>query len=170
MRKCVGIAGLKIIILYYNYWIFIGRVRAELALVSPGVSLQCYSCPDGTSSNCEVTMECNQGDDTCLKITSGGEHDSKSPQKALTLNVTVTSDLLFLHFRSFCWVFVTVMTSLCPLFAENTYTRCVRYTDCDLSTLSTITGLPKFTFKCCQSKLCNGEKKSLLSRLREFFS
>ncbi|XP_028256659.1 CD59 glycoprotein-like [Parambassis ranga] len=99
-------------------------LAVSFAMFGFGVSLQCYSCPDGTSSNCEVKVECNQGDDTCLKITSG----------------------------------------------ENTYTRCVRYTDCDSGTLSTITGFPKFTFKCCQSKLCNGEKKSLLSRIKEYFS
>ncbi|XP_045915313.1 CD59 glycoprotein-like [Micropterus dolomieu] len=87
------------------------------------LSLQCYSCPEGSSNNCGVKHECDQGEDSCLKLTSG----------------------------------------------ETTYTRCMRYTDCDYMTLAVRYGLPEFDFSCCQSKLCNGQEKSFFQRLKEFF-
>uniref|UniRef100_A0A3B4ZML2 CD59 glycoprotein n=1 Tax=Stegastes partitus TaxID=144197 RepID=A0A3B4ZML2_9TELE len=40
----------------------------QLNCVCPGVSLQCYSCPDGSSTSCEATQECNQEEDSCLKL------------------------------------------------------------------------------------------------------
>uniref|UniRef100_A0A8C4GP85 UPAR/Ly6 domain-containing protein n=1 Tax=Dicentrarchus labrax TaxID=13489 RepID=A0A8C4GP85_DICLA len=71
--------------------------------VSPGLSLLCYSCPEGSTESCEVQQECSQGEDSCLKLTS----------------------------------------------------------DCDFRTLgSRYYRLSSFTFSCCQSKLCNGPKKS----------
>ncbi|XP_054874119.1 CD59 glycoprotein-like [Amphiprion ocellaris] len=88
-----------------------------------GVSLQCYSCPDGSSTSCEVTQECNQGEDGCLKLTSG----------------------------------------------EKTYTRCLRYTDCDFMTLAVRYSLPDFTFDCCQSKLCNSQNKSFFQKMKDLF-
>ncbi|XP_020511620.1 CD59 glycoprotein-like [Labrus bergylta] len=46
-------------------------LAVSLAMFGLGVSLQCYYCPGGSSSSCEVTQECNQGEDSCLKLTSG---------------------------------------------------------------------------------------------------
>ncbi|XP_060915400.1 CD59 glycoprotein-like [Labrus mixtus] len=46
-------------------------LAVSLAMFGLGVSLQCYSCPGGSSSSCEVKQECNQGEDSCLKLTSG---------------------------------------------------------------------------------------------------
>ncbi|XP_040045438.1 CD59 glycoprotein [Gasterosteus aculeatus] len=47
-------------------------LAVSFAMFGFGLSLQCYSCPDGSSRSCEVKQECNQGDDSCLKLTSGG--------------------------------------------------------------------------------------------------
>ncbi|XP_044028665.1 CD59 glycoprotein-like [Siniperca chuatsi] len=88
-----------------------------------GLSLQCYSCPDGSSKSCEVKQECDQGQDSCLKLTSG----------------------------------------------ETTYTRCMRYADCDFMTLAVRYSLPEFNFSCCQSNLCNAQEKSLLQKFKDFF-
>uniref|UniRef100_A0A8C2WFM7 MAC-inhibitory protein n=1 Tax=Cyclopterus lumpus TaxID=8103 RepID=A0A8C2WFM7_CYCLU len=78
----------------------------ELCLVSPGLSLQCYSCPDGPSNSCETNA----------------------------VSLTLPS--------------------------EKTYSRCLRYTDCDFMTLAVRYSLADFDFDCCQSKLCNGPKKT----------
>ncbi|CAJ1083400.1 CD59 glycoprotein-like [Xyrichtys novacula] len=43
------------------------------AMFGFGLSLQCYSCPGGSSSDCEVKQECNGGEDSCLKLTSGDD-------------------------------------------------------------------------------------------------
>ncbi|CAL9707496.1 unnamed protein product [Knipowitschia caucasica] len=40
----------------------------SLALVRLGDSLQCYSCPTGSSQKCEVKEECSDGLDSCLKL------------------------------------------------------------------------------------------------------
>uniref|UniRef100_A0A3Q3J1D2 CD59 glycoprotein n=1 Tax=Monopterus albus TaxID=43700 RepID=A0A3Q3J1D2_MONAL len=40
----------------------------SVSLSPAGLSLQCYSCPDGSSSSCEVKQECQQSEDGCLKI------------------------------------------------------------------------------------------------------
>ncbi|KAG7500509.1 CD59 glycoprotein-like [Solea senegalensis] len=96
---------------------------ASFAMFGLGVSLQCYSCPGGSSSSCEVKHGCNQGEDTCLKLTS----------------------------------------------EEKTYTGCMRYADCDFMTLAVKYSLPDFTFDCCQSNLCNGQEKSFLDKVRDFF-
>ncbi|XP_034456344.1 CD59 glycoprotein-like isoform X1 [Hippoglossus hippoglossus] len=45
----------------------------SLAMFGFGDSLQCYSCPDGSSNDCEVKQDCNQGEDSCLKLTSTGK-------------------------------------------------------------------------------------------------
>ncbi|XP_041811891.1 CD59 glycoprotein-like [Chelmon rostratus] len=98
-------------------------LAVSFAMFGFGLSLQCYSCPDGSSSSCEVQQECNQGEDSCLKLTSG----------------------------------------------ETTYTRCMRYADCDFLTLASRYVVPNFTFSCCQSKLCNGQEKSAFQKFKEFF-
>ncbi|XP_042361916.1 CD59 glycoprotein-like [Plectropomus leopardus] len=98
-------------------------LAASFAMFEFGLSLQCYSCPDGSSNNCEVKQDCNQGEDSCLKLTSG----------------------------------------------EMTYTTCMRNADCDFMTLAGRYSLPDFEFNCCQSKLCNGQEKSALQKLKEFF-
>uniref|UniRef100_UPI0037E9609A CD59 glycoprotein-like n=1 Tax=Semicossyphus pulcher TaxID=241346 RepID=UPI0037E9609A len=46
-------------------------LAVSFAMFGFGLSLQCYSCPGGSSSNCEVKQECNQGEDSCLKLISG---------------------------------------------------------------------------------------------------
>ncbi|XP_029976957.1 CD59 glycoprotein-like, partial [Salarias fasciatus] len=46
-------------------------LAVSFAMFGSGRSLQCYSCPDGSSSGCEVKQECSQGEDSCLKLTSG---------------------------------------------------------------------------------------------------
>ncbi|XP_040909645.1 CD59 glycoprotein-like [Toxotes jaculatrix] len=46
-------------------------LAVSFAMFGFGHSLECYSCPDGSSSSCEVKLECNQGEDSCLKLTSG---------------------------------------------------------------------------------------------------
>ncbi|XP_056255553.1 CD59 glycoprotein-like isoform X2 [Seriola aureovittata] len=46
-------------------------LAVSFAMFGFGVSLQCYSCPDGNSSSCEVKQQCNQGEDSCIKVTSG---------------------------------------------------------------------------------------------------
>ncbi|XP_075995161.1 CD59 glycoprotein-like [Genypterus blacodes] len=43
------------------------------ALFGFGHTLNCYSCPDGTADGCENSQECNQGDDSCLSLTSAGK-------------------------------------------------------------------------------------------------
>ncbi|KAG8005299.1 ATP-dependent DNA helicase Q4 [Nibea albiflora] len=88
-----------------------------------GLSLQCYSCPGGSISACDVKQDCKEDEDGCLKLTSGNE----------------------------------------------TYTSCIRYADCDFMTLAVRYVLPDFDFNCCQSKLCNGQKKSILQKVKEFF-
>ncbi|XP_059206345.1 CD59 glycoprotein-like [Centropristis striata] len=45
-------------------------LAVSFAMFGFGFSLQCYSCPDG-STNCEVKQEC--AEDSCLKLTSGGK-------------------------------------------------------------------------------------------------
>ncbi|CAB1421588.1 unnamed protein product [Pleuronectes platessa] len=45
----------------------------SLAMFGFGDSLQCYSCPDGSSNNCEAKQDCNQSEDSCLKLTSTGK-------------------------------------------------------------------------------------------------
>ncbi|XP_041664085.1 CD59 glycoprotein-like [Cheilinus undulatus] len=47
-------------------------LAVSFAMFGFGASLQCHSCPGGSSSDCEVKQECNQGEDSCLKLTSGG--------------------------------------------------------------------------------------------------
>ncbi|XP_042292103.1 CD59 glycoprotein-like [Thunnus maccoyii] len=47
-------------------------LAVSFAMFGFGLSLKCYSCPHGSSSNCEVEQECNPGEDTCLKLTSEG--------------------------------------------------------------------------------------------------
>ncbi|KAM9340225.1 CD59 glycoprotein-like [Symphorus nematophorus] len=46
-------------------------LAVSFAMFGFGLSLQCYSCPDGSSTPCEVQQECNRGEDACLKLTSG---------------------------------------------------------------------------------------------------
>lgn len=53
------------------------------------------------------------------------------------------------------------------LLSEKTYTRCMRYIDCNYMTLATRYTLPDFTFSCCQSKLCNGQEKSAFQKFLE---
>lgn len=53
------------------------------------------------------------------------------------------------------------------LLSEKTYTRCMRYIDCNYMTLATRYTLPEFTFSCCQSKLCNGQEKSAFQKFLE---
>ncbi|XP_054620154.1 CD59 glycoprotein-like isoform X2 [Dunckerocampus dactyliophorus] len=40
------------------------------SLLDFGWSLQCYSCPHGSSSSCDVIHDCNNHEDGCLKLTS----------------------------------------------------------------------------------------------------
>ncbi|XP_029920014.1 CD59 glycoprotein-like [Myripristis murdjan] len=49
----------------------------SFALFGFGRSLECYSCPDGSSDSCEVTQQCNHGDDTCLRLESAGKTYTK---------------------------------------------------------------------------------------------
>ncbi|KAL7382366.1 hypothetical protein ABVT39_021163 [Epinephelus coioides] len=98
-------------------------VSVSFAMFGFGRSLQCYSCPDGSSNSCEVKQECNQNDDSCLKLTSG----------------------------------------------EMTYTQCMRNTDCNFMTLAVRYVLPDFEFECCQSNLCNGQKKGFIQKIKDFF-
>ncbi|XP_039877283.1 CD59 glycoprotein-like [Simochromis diagramma] len=98
-------------------------LAVSFAMFGFGLSLQCYSCPGGSSQNCAVKQECSQGKDSCLKLTSGGK----------------------------------------------TYTECLRYADCDFMTLAVRYSLPDFTFSCCQKTLCNGEEKTFLEKLKDFF-
>ncbi|XP_068431105.1 CD59 glycoprotein-like [Clinocottus analis] len=97
-------------------------LAVSFAMFGFGLSLQCYSCPDGSSNSCDVKQECNQGEDSCLKLTSG----------------------------------------------EKTYTRCMRYEDCDFMTLAVRYSVADFDFDCCQSKLCNGQEKGFLQKLKDF--
>nr|XP_046274496.1 CD59 glycoprotein-like [Scatophagus argus] len=46
-------------------------LAVSFAMFGFGLSLQCYSCPDGSSSSCQVQQECNQGEDSCLKLING---------------------------------------------------------------------------------------------------
>ncbi|KAM3596578.1 uncharacterized protein V6R79_017247 [Siganus canaliculatus] len=46
-------------------------LAVSFAVFGFGLSLQCFSCPDGSSANCEVQQECSSGQDSCLKLTSG---------------------------------------------------------------------------------------------------
>ncbi|KAM8767102.1 CD59 glycoprotein-like isoform 1-T1 [Acanthopagrus schlegelii] len=46
-------------------------LAVSFAMFGFGLSLQCYSCPDGSSDQCAVQLECKQGDDSCLKLKSG---------------------------------------------------------------------------------------------------
>ncbi|XP_068189670.1 CD59 glycoprotein-like [Antennarius striatus] len=89
-------------------------LAASFAIFGLGLSLECYSCPNGTPNDCEVRSVCNAGEDSCLKLTSG----------------------------------------------ENTYTRCIRYSDCNFMTLASRYILREFTFDCCQSNGCNKKKSS----------
>ncbi|XP_071381211.1 CD59 glycoprotein-like, partial [Centroberyx affinis] len=88
-------------------------LAVSFAVFGFGLSLKCYSCPSGSSDDCDDTQECNHGDDSCLQLTRGGK----------------------------------------------TYTKCMRYADCDFMTLAASYGFPQFTFSCCQSKLCNGDQQ-----------
>ncbi|XP_071356844.1 CD59 glycoprotein-like [Trachinotus anak] len=45
-------------------------LAVSFAMFGFGLSLQCYSCPDGSSTTCEVKQECEQGEDSCLKLVS----------------------------------------------------------------------------------------------------
>ncbi|KAM7384378.1 hypothetical protein PAMA_011638 [Pampus argenteus] len=47
-------------------------LAVSFAIFGFGLSLKCYSCPHGSSSSCEATQECNQAEDSCLKLTSSG--------------------------------------------------------------------------------------------------
>ncbi|XP_008329743.1 CD59 glycoprotein-like [Cynoglossus semilaevis] len=44
----------------------------SFALFGFGSSLQCYSCPGGSTSSCEVKQDCNQGEDSCLTVKAEG--------------------------------------------------------------------------------------------------
>ncbi|XP_031722448.1 CD59 glycoprotein [Anarrhichthys ocellatus] len=46
-------------------------LAVSFAMFGFGLSLQCYSCPDGLSNDCQVKQQCNQGEDNCIKLTSG---------------------------------------------------------------------------------------------------
>ncbi|XP_026156458.1 CD59 glycoprotein-like [Mastacembelus armatus] len=46
-------------------------LAVSFAMFGFGLSLQCYSCPDGSTSSCEVKHDCHEGEDSCLKLTSG---------------------------------------------------------------------------------------------------
>ncbi|XP_062292281.1 CD59 glycoprotein-like [Scomber scombrus] len=48
-------------------------LAVSFAMFEFGVSLQCHSCPQGSSEKCEATEECSQGDDSCLKLSSDGK-------------------------------------------------------------------------------------------------
>ncbi|XP_029023484.1 CD59 glycoprotein-like [Betta splendens] len=85
-------------------------LAVSFAVFGFGLSLQCYSCPEGSSS-CDVKQQCSQGEDACLKLKSDGL----------------------------------------------VYTECIRYTDCSFSPLAVRYALPKFTYTCCQTNLCNGK-------------
>ncbi|XP_070777241.1 CD59 glycoprotein-like [Enoplosus armatus] len=98
-------------------------LAVSFAMFGFGLSLNCYSCPEGSTNDCEVQQECDQGEDSCLKLTSG----------------------------------------------DTTYTRCMRYADCDFMTLAVRYSLPDFSFTCCQSKLCNVKEKSLFQRVKDIF-
>ncbi|XP_054462327.1 CD59 glycoprotein-like [Anoplopoma fimbria] len=98
-------------------------LAVSFAMFGFGLSLQCYTCPDGSSTSCEVKQQCSQGEDSCLKLTSG----------------------------------------------ENTYTRCMRYADCDFMNLAIRYPLAEFVFDCCNSDLCNGQKKSAFQKFKDFF-
>uniref|UniRef100_A0A3P8WFJ1 Uncharacterized protein n=1 Tax=Cynoglossus semilaevis TaxID=244447 RepID=A0A3P8WFJ1_CYNSE len=45
----------------------------SFALFGFGSSLQCYSCPGGSTSSCEVKQDCNQGEDSCLTVKAEGK-------------------------------------------------------------------------------------------------
>ncbi|XP_053190566.1 CD59 glycoprotein-like [Scomber japonicus] len=98
-------------------------LAVSFAMFEFGVTLQCYSCPHGSSEKCDATEECNQGDDSCLKLSSDG--------------IPFRKDLHLSH--------------------------------CDFRILGTRYPVPNFTFSCCQSNLCNGESKSFLQKLKDFF-
>ncbi|XP_074470031.1 CD59 glycoprotein-like [Sebastes fasciatus] len=46
-------------------------LAVSCAMFGFGFSLQCYICPDGSCNGTEFKQECNQGVDSCLKLTSG---------------------------------------------------------------------------------------------------
>ncbi|CAN9504007.1 unnamed protein product [Ophioblennius macclurei] len=46
-------------------------LAVSFAMFRCGLSLQCYSCPNGSAGSCEVKRECGQNEDSCLKLTSG---------------------------------------------------------------------------------------------------
>ncbi|KAL3043734.1 hypothetical protein OYC64_003570 [Pagothenia borchgrevinki] len=46
-------------------------LAVSFAMFGFGLSIQCYSCPDGSSNSCAAKLECDQGQDSCLKLTSG---------------------------------------------------------------------------------------------------
>lgn len=68
----------------------------------------------------------------------------------------------------YVFVNLTILTSHC-LTSGKTYTECLRYADCDFMTLAVRYSLPDFTFSCCQKTLCNGEEKTFLQKLKDFF-
>lgn len=47
----------------------------EVCFLSLGISLQCYSCPHGSSKKCEDKVDCSQDENSCLKLVSGGKND-----------------------------------------------------------------------------------------------
>ncbi|XP_047461421.1 CD59 glycoprotein-like [Mugil cephalus] len=46
-------------------------VAVSFAMFGFGLSLQCYSCPQGSTSGCDVKQECSSVEDACLKVTIG---------------------------------------------------------------------------------------------------
>ncbi|GAA6227333.1 CD59 glycoprotein-like [Lates japonicus] len=99
-------------------------LAVSFAMFGFGLSLQCYSCPDGSINICEVKQECGQGEDSCLKLTSGGK----------------------------------------------SYAECLRNADCDFMTLAVRYALADFDFSCCQTELCNEEKKTFFQKVKNWFS
>lgn len=98
------------------------RVYAEeitLNSVSPGLSLQCYSCPDGSSSICEVKQECGQGEDSCLKLTSGGKHSERNTDVTDLLSEIILSMCMLVN--AFCNFLVLVLVLIYVL---SKWTRC----------------------------------------------
>lgn len=99
-------------------------LAVSFALFGVGLSLKCYTCPEGQSGTCDIEQECSLLENSCLKLTSG----------------------------------------------EKTYTSCIRHEDCDFMTLSVRFPVPRFTFSCCQSALCNGKKKKgVFSKIMDVF-
>lgn len=124
------------------------RIRAwitSLCCVSPAISLECYSCSGESSDNCNAKQQCDGTEDSCLKLTSNG--------KAL-------KSYLFIFFvRKYSFNDPYCRIDLCWIHVGMIYAGCMRYSDCNFQTLGSKYVLPEFTFSCCQSNLCNKEKK-----------